>query len=72
VIKFLVQKSGEVIADEGSEDEDVSQQDEIAEDYEGLQDDDYYFFVERLVLIITKMHSGLAVMVRRGGSMVDV
>jgi hypothetical protein len=41
------------------------------EDFEVLQNDDNYFFVEHLVLVTTKMHSGLA-MIARGGSMVDV
>jgi hypothetical protein len=40
MINFLVEES---IEDEGVEDEDVTQEDEITKDFEGLQDDDYYF-----------------------------
>jgi hypothetical protein len=72
VINFLVQRFGERIEDEDVEDEDIFEEDEIVEDFEGLQDDNGYFFVECLVLITPKMHSGLAGMLGTYGSMVDV
>jgi hypothetical protein len=70
VIHFLGQRSGEAIEDEGAEDDDISEEDEIAEDFAGLLDD--YYFVELLVLFTTKMHSSLTVMHASGGSVVDV
>jgi hypothetical protein len=54
VVNFLVQGPGEAIEKKVVEDEDNSQDDEIVEVFEGLQDDDGYFFVECLMLLTTK------------------
>jgi hypothetical protein len=72
MINFLVQMFGEAIDDEWVEGEDISEENEIVEDFEGLQDDDDYYFVESLVLITPRTHFGLVVMPGRGGTMIDV